>query len=188
MLTLGLDLADAVVQAQGGDQVAFAAIYDQLAEPLFHYLLVRCRDAALAEELTGELWLRVVEGLPAFRFPRDHPEQAFTAWLYQLARNLAIDAYRKRRAPPVPLVETMPAPEAPLDERVSGEENQQELCAALTQLTPEQRDVLFLRFIEALSIAEVARLMGRSEGAVKGMQHRALRAVARALGGQRGGK
>jgi RNA polymerase sigma-70 factor (ECF subfamily) len=188
VLTLGLDLADAAAQAQGGDPAAFAAIYEQFAEPLFHYLLVRCRDAALAEELTGELWLRVVEGLPAFRFPRDHPEQAFTAWLYRLARNLVIDAYRRRSTTPVPLVEPMAAREAPLDERVIEAENQQALCAALARLPPEQRDVLFLRFIAARSTADVARLTGRSEGAVKVMQHRALGAVARVLDVLRGGK
>jgi RNA polymerase sigma-70 factor, ECF subfamily len=188
MLTLGLDLADAAVQAQGGDQAAFAAIYEQFAEPLFHYVLVRCRDAALAEELTGELWLRVVERLPAFRFPRDHPEKAFTAWLYQLARNLVIDAYRRRRTTLVPFVDSMAARAAPLDEWVIEAENQQALCTALARLTPEQRDVLFLRFIEARSTADVALLTERSEGAVKVMQYRALGAVARALGVQRGGQ
>ena len=188
MLALGLDLAEAVRQAQRGDQAAFTAIYEQFAEPLFRYVLVRCGDVGLAEELTSELWLRVVERFPAFRCPHDHPEKAFTAWLYQLARNLTIDAYRRRRAPDIPLVETIASRAAPLDERVIDGEEQQALCAAFTQLTPEQRDVLFLRFIEAHSTADVARLTGRSVGAVKVMQHRALAAVARALGVQRGGK
>jgi RNA polymerase sigma-70 factor (ECF subfamily) len=174
------------VQARGGDQAAFAAIYDHFAEPLFHFLLVRCRDAAVAEELTGELWMRVVERLPAFRCPRDNPQMALAAWLYQIARNLAIDSYRRRSAAQVPLAETIPSCEAPLDERVIGGEAQQELCAALSKLTPEQREVLLLRFIEQRSTAEVAALTGRSEGAVKVMQHRALDAVARVLGVKRG--
>jgi RNA polymerase sigma-70 factor (ECF subfamily) len=182
VLALDLDLADMVVQAQGGDQAAFAAIYDHFAEPLFHYLLVRCHDAAAAEELTGELWMRVVERLPAFRCPSDNPRAAFAAWLYQIARNLAIDAYRRRNTTQVPLAETIPSGETPLDERVIGGEDQQELCAVLSKLTPEQREVLLLRFIEQRSTAEVAVLTGRSEGAVKVMQHRALDAAARVLG------
>ena len=188
MLALGLDLAEAVRQAQQGDQAAFTAIYEQFAAPLFRYVLVRCGDVGLAEELTSELWLRVVERLPAFRCPADHPEKAFPAWLYQIARNLAIDAARRGGTAALPLPETMIAREAPLDEWVIGREEQQALCAALAHLTPEQRDVLLLRFLEAYNTADVARLLGRSEGAVKGLQHRALAAVARTLGGQRGRK
>ena len=182
MLALELDLAEVIVQAQGGDQAAFAAIYDHFAEPLFHFLLVRCHDAGVAEELTGDLWMRVVERLPAFRCPRDNLRTAFTAWLYQIARNLAIDAYRRRCITQVPLAETIPSREAPLDEYVIGGEDQQDLCAALAKLTPEQREVLFLRFMERRSTAEVAVMTGRSEGAVKVMQHRALEAAARLLG------
>ena len=188
VVALELDLAETVRQAQRGDQAAFAALYEQFAAPLFRYLLVRCGDAAVAEELSGELWLRVGERLPAFRCPADHPEKAFPAWLYQVARNLAIDATRRRGTAAVPLPETMLAREAPLDEWVIGREEQQALCAALAHLTPEQRDVLFLRFLEAYNTADVARLLGRSEGAVKGLQHRALAAVARMLGVQGGGK
>src|SRR5919202_5656872 len=182
VLALELDLAEVIVQARGGDQAAFAAIYDYFAEPLFHFLLVRCRDAAVAEELTGELWMRVVERFPAFRCPRDNPQMALAAWLYQIARNLAIDSYRRRSAAQVPLAETIPSREAPLDERVIGGEAQQELCAALSKLTPEQREVLLLRFIEQRSTAEVAALTGRAGGAVQVMQHRALDAAARVLG------
>ena len=67
--TFGFDLASTVAQAQLGDQVAFDAIYDRFADALFRYLYARCGDAALAEELTGDVWVRVVERLPAFRFP-----------------------------------------------------------------------------------------------------------------------
>jgi RNA polymerase sigma-70 factor (ECF subfamily) len=186
VLALELDLAEVVVQAQSGDQAAFAVIYEHFAEPLFHYLLVRCRDAALAEELTGDLWMRVVERLPAFRCPRDNPQFAFAGWLYQIARNLAIDAYRRQTTAQVPLAETIASGEVPLDDRVIGGEDEQELCAALAKLTPEQREVLLLRFIEERSTAEVAAITGRSEGAVKVMQHRALGAVARVLGVKRG--
>ena len=184
-LAHGRDLTGTVAAAQAGDQAAFDAIYDRFAEPLFHYLYARCGDAELAEELTGDLWVRVVERLPAFRFRGNAPEAVFAGWLYRIARNLMTDAYRRRDHTNLPLVETIPSHAMPLDARLIAEEEQRELCTALERLTTEQREVLQMRFIEERSPTEVARLTGRSEGAVKVMQHRALGALARMLGVQR---
>jgi RNA polymerase sigma-70 factor, ECF subfamily len=181
---LSLNLANIVMQAQAGDHNAFDAIYDRFADPLFRYLYARCGDAALTEELTGDLWVRVVEHLPTFRFPRGDQEAAFAAWLYRIARNLIIDHYRRKGNVHMPLSETLSAPDLPHDEHVIAADERQELRAALEQLTAEQREVLMLRFIEECSHAEVARLTNRSEGAVKVMQHRALGALARVLGVQ----
>ncbi len=185
VVALGHDLASIVVRAQAGEQAAFDAIYDRFADPLFRYLYARCGDAGLAEELTGDLWVRVVERLPAFRFPRDAPEAAFAGWLYRIARNLLIDASRRRSSGNVPLAETISSSEEAPDERVIVGEEHQELRTAIEKLTPEQREVLMLRFVEECSNAEVAQLTGRAEGAVKVMQHRALNALAGILGGQR---
>src|SRR5262245_52240504 len=82
---LGFDLASTVAQAQLGDQTAFDAIYDRFADALFRYLYARCGDTMLAEELAGDVWVRVVERLPAFRFPPGEPEAAFAGWLYRIA-------------------------------------------------------------------------------------------------------
>jgi RNA polymerase sigma-70 factor (ECF subfamily) len=183
--TFGFDLASTVSQAQLGDQVAFDAIYDRFADALFRYLYVRCGDAALAEELTGDLWVRVVERLPAFRFPGGDAEAAFAGWLYRIARNLVIDSYRRRRHALVPLSETLSAHDAAPEEHVIAGDDRRELRAAIEQLTAEQREVLLLRFVEERTNAEVALLTGRSENAVKVMQHRALGALSRLLGGRR---
>jgi RNA polymerase sigma-70 factor, ECF subfamily len=72
------DLAQAVARAQAGDAAAFDTIYERFADPLFRFVYVRCGDAALAEELTGDLWVRVVEKLPSFQFPRGEPAAATT--------------------------------------------------------------------------------------------------------------
>jgi RNA polymerase sigma-70 factor (ECF subfamily) len=184
--TFGFDLASTVAQAQLGDQVAFDAIYGRFADALFRYLYARCGDAALAEELTGDVWVRVVERLPAFRFPGGDPEAAFAGWLYRIARNLMIDTYRRRRHALVPLSDKLSAHEAPPEEYVIAVDDRRELRAAIEQLTAEQREVLLLRFVEERSNAEVALLTGRSENAVKVMQHRALGALSRLLGGRRG--
>lgn len=180
-----IDLANIVAQAQAGDHNAFDAIYNRFADPLFRYLYARCGDAGLAEELTGDLWVRVVEHLPAFRFPRGDPDAAFAAWMYRIARNLVIDYYRRKGGAHEPLAETLSAPDDPPDAQLIAADERQDLRAAMERLTAEQREVLMLRFVEERSNAEVARLTNRTEGAVKVMQHRALGALARVLGVQR---
>ncbi len=180
--SLDPDLVRIVERAKAGDEAAFLMIYGHFADPLYRYLYARCGDGALAEDLTGDLWIRVVEKLPTFRFPTGGPDAAFAAWLYRIARNLLIDTYRRQANASVPLQETLPAADAPLDERVLGNETRQELYQAMNQLTPEQREVLLLRFGENYKHAKVADVMGRSEGAVKLLQHRALAALARILG------
>jgi RNA polymerase sigma-70 factor, ECF subfamily len=176
------DLAAIVKRAQVGDPSAFETIYHRFADSLFRYLYARCGDARLAEDLTGDVWVRVVERLPAFRFPPEAPETAFTAWLYRIARNLVVDSYRRSsRALQVVEAPQPAALQAPADESLLASEEREELRTAIEQLTPEQREVVLMRFVEERSNSEVARLTGRSEGAVKVMQHRALRSLARLL-------
>jgi RNA polymerase sigma-70 factor, ECF subfamily len=184
--TRRLDLADAVARAQVGDQAAFDAIYYHYAGVLFRYLYERCGSTVLAEELHGDLWVRVVERLPKFCFPRGCPEAAFAAWLYRIARNLVIDHARRKGNQNLPLAETLSAQDASPDEQVIAGDERRVLRSALEQLTVEQREVLLLRFFEERSNAEVALLTGRSENAVRVMQHRALSALARILGGWKG--
>ncbi|NJM07636.1 sigma-70 family RNA polymerase sigma factor [Candidatus Gracilibacteria bacterium] len=178
------DLALLVKRAQAGDRSAFDAIYDRFTDALYRFLYSRCGDAALAEELLGDLWVRVVEHLPQLRLPEGNAEAAFAAWLYRIARNLTVDAFRRRRGD-VPLLETISSRERAPDDIVIADDEQRELRAAFAQLTSEQREVLLLRFFEDRSNAEVAALTGRSEGAVKVMQHRALGSLARLLGIER---
>lgn len=180
-----LDLVAAVERAQAGDQAAFDLLYNRFADPLYRYVAGYCGSAAVAEDLTGDLWLRVVERLPSFRFPHGSPEAAFSAWLYRIARNLAIDASRRRGNYNAQLAEEIESDGRAPDEAVIMGEEYAELRAALHALTPEQRTVVLLRFVEERSNAEVARVMEKSEGAVKVMQHRALATLARVLGGQR---
>jgi RNA polymerase sigma-70 factor (ECF subfamily) len=180
--TFGFDLASIVVQAQEGDQAAFDVIYEKFADALFRYIYMRCGNAALAEELTGDVWVRVVERLPTFRFVGSDTEAVFAGWLYTIARNLLIDSYRRKRFLHVPLAETLSSRDMMPDELVIADDDRRALRLAIEQLTADQREVVLLRFINECSNAEVARLTGRSENAVKVMQHRALTALARLLG------
>jgi RNA polymerase sigma-70 factor (ECF subfamily) len=180
------DLSEVIKWAQQGDQRAFDMIYDRFADPLFRYVYARCGDASLAEDLVGDLWVRVVERLASFRLPPSGVDQAFAAWLYRIAHNLVIDNFRRKSSGNVPLDPSVSDREPTPDERAISNDESRTLHEAIAQLTPDQREVVLMRFIEERSNAEVASLTGRTEGAVKVMQHRALGALAKLLGGSRG--
>jgi RNA polymerase sigma-70 factor (ECF subfamily) len=186
MTTSKDDLGEAIRRAQQGDQRAFDLIYDRFADALFRYMYARCGDPTLAEDLLGDLWVRVVERLPSFRLPASGVAPAFTAWLYRIAHNLTIDSFRRKGAGNLPLDPGVSAREPTPDEQAIQSDERRQLHAAIARLTPDQREVVMMRFIEERSSAEVAALTGRSEGAVKVMQHRALGALAKLLGGSRG--
>lgn len=180
------DLSEAIRRAQQGDKRAFDVIYDRFADPLFRYVYARCGDATMAEDLLGDLWVRVVERLEGFKLPPSGAEAAFAAWLYRIAYNLVIDNFRRKESSNVALSPDVSDRDPTPDEHAISGDERRELHEAIEQLTPDQREVVLLRFIEERSNAEVAALTGRSEGAVKVMQHRALGALARLLGGSRG--
>ncbi len=179
------DLSTLVARAQRGDETAFDAIYESFATPLYLYLTVRCDDPLLVEELASDLWVRVVEHLPAFRFRHPLSEAAFAAWLYRMAKNLLDDVHHRSTQEQVARGGTPSFAEMLLDDQVVVRKAKQRLRAAVDQLLPDQREVVLLRFIEKRRIADVALFMGWSEDAVKTVQYRALHALTSLLGGQR---
>jgi RNA polymerase sigma-70 factor (ECF subfamily) len=178
-------LREIIARAQRNDQPAYEYIYSRYVDALYRYLYARCNSASLAEEALGELWLRVVQYLPHFRIPDQGVDQAFTSWLYRIARNLSIDAVRKDRWNVELLPEAITSPAGELDEALFAQDERNNLHAAMDKLTVEQREVIHLRFHEDRTSAEVAVLTGRTESAVKALQHRALGALARAMGVER---
>lgn len=135
-------------------------------------------DAELAEDLTADVFLKMIEDLPRYE-ERGLP---FGAWLFRIARARLIDHWRRQgRRPLVALEDTETGPQLsqdiPEDEIAVSEMIQR----ALRVLTEEQREVVVLRFLVGMSLEEVARAMGKSVGAVKALQHRALSALARYL-------
>lgn len=178
-------LVSVIKAAQRHDSVAFDRLYTHYTDALYRYVYARCGDAVLAEELLGELWLRVVERITSFRLPADGAEVAFTAWLYQIARNLVVDAYRKKKHVTLPLDDSWQSLDPAVDEEIGRRAHYDALQDALGRLTPDQREVVMLRFFEGRTSAEVAHLTGRSETAVKALQHRALGALAHVLGAWR---
>jgi RNA polymerase sigma-70 factor (ECF subfamily) len=175
------DEARLIHLAQQGDARACAALYDRHYDAVYRYCYYRVNDVHLAEDLTSEVFVRMVEKLDTFRL-RGRP---FLAWLYTIARNLVTDAHRQNGQ----------ASHLALDEAsavsVDGEKILMQgadrrlradcLAKALQHLTEEQRQVILLKFVEDCNNAQVARILSRSEGAIKALQHRALGALRRAL-------
>jgi RNA polymerase sigma-70 factor, ECF subfamily len=174
------DDQDALLErAAAFEPAALALLYDQYSSRIYSYVYHRVNDAELAEDLTGQVFMRMLEAVRSGRPWRS----SFSGWLYRIAHNLVIDYYRRRdRAAFVELDETSPADEdcEPFKAVQTRLENER-VQRALDQLTDEQAEVITLRFLEGLSIAEVATTMGKTEGAIKALQYRAVLALRRVM-------
>jgi RNA polymerase sigma-70 factor (ECF subfamily) len=167
-------LAEAFDGARKGDDEAFSALYRVLQPALLTYL--RQRAPEVAEELASESWLAASRALPTV----DGGAEGFRAVLFTIARRRVADHYRSRRREPrtVVLGEALehPAPDAvaALEEAVASRDSVRALTA---HLKPDQAEVVLLRVVAGLSVEETARAMGKSPGAIRVLQHRALRAL-----------
>lgn len=163
--------------ARAGEAWACARIYEDLKRPVVAY--VRLRGAADPDDVTSEVFLSVFRDLD--RFAGD--EDDFRAWVFTIAHRRVLDTWRKRYRRPV--TEPLPAQWEPTggdaEEDALAALGDREVEAVLARLTPEQRDVVLLHVVADLPLAEVAAVMGRSVGAVKSLQHRALGALRRSL-------
>ena len=172
------DERDLIQRAQQGDATACAALYDTHYDAVYRYCYYRVGDVALAQDLAGEVFVRMVEKLGSFR-PRGRP---LLAWLYTIARNLIADEHRRKaKATHLPLDETLTAdrsdPMRDVEQRLTADC----LALALKHLTKDQQQVILLKFIESYSNAQVARLLKKTEGAIKSLQHRALATLQRII-------
>ena len=167
--------------AQRGDAEACAALYSRHYDAVYRYCYYRVGDVNLAQDLTGEVFVRMVDNLEMFKV-RGRP---LLAWLYTIARNLVNDAHRSQgRATHLPLNEAAMLSmddEGELTRRVERRLQADCLAAALKYLTEDQRQVILLKFMEGLNNAQVAGLLSKTEGAVKSLQHRALGSLRRAI-------
>jgi RNA polymerase sigma-70 factor (ECF subfamily) len=167
-----------IQRARQGDADAVAELYHRHAPAIFRYLFFRLHDQATAEDITAEVFLEMVKALPRYR-ERGAP---FAAWLFQIAHSRLVDHHRyAARRPTEPLSESItdetPGPEA----RVALMAETRRLSEALARLTDEQQMVIQLRFIEGYNLEDSAAIMGKSTGAIKALQHRALNSLGRKL-------
>jgi RNA polymerase sigma-70 factor (ECF subfamily) len=172
-------------QCQRGEAAAVGALYDLYADRLYRYMLARVGDPEVAADLTTELFVRVIRHMGSFKMNERRPAASFSAWLYRIAANLITDHHRQaKRAAQVSLTEELrltdgePSPQHLAEQR----EVFARLQRAMQGLSEEQRLVILAKFGEDMSNAEVAAWLGKSEGAVKSLQHRALQALGRLLG------
>ncbi|MEQ6902389.1 sigma-70 family RNA polymerase sigma factor [Nocardioides sp. YIM 152588] len=166
--------------ARGGDADAFGLLYDHYQPSVYRFLYYRTRSVQVAEDLTSETFFRALRNMSSFRWQG----KDFGAWLMTIARNLATDHFKAGRTRLEVTTEDM----SPHDDATEGPESavlasltHQVLLEALTQLPNEQRDCLVMRFLQGMSIAETATALGRSEGAVKQLQLRGVRNLAKLM-------
>ena len=169
--------AELVIRAKSGDHGAFTQIYERYAPAIYRYIYFRVGEAELAEDLQAEVFLRMLEGIHRYE-DRGWP---ISAWLYRIAHDRTVDTMRRRRnRQHVPLESWGGCCDGP-ESSVEVQLDYEELNRMLNDLTDEQRKVIQMRFMADMSIQEVAKTLGRTEGSVKALQHRGLQSLARRL-------
>ena len=168
-----------VLQAQDGNSEAFGQLYDAYMERIYRFVYFRVEDQQTAEDITSQVFLKAWSNLDRFSFSRT----PYLAWLYTIAHNAVIDHYRTRKV-------TAALDDVQLSQQDHAEvvENEIDLSAemksiktALQTLTDDQQKVLTLKFIEGMSNTEIARHLGKREGAIRALQMRGLQALAKQL-------
>ena len=173
-----------VERAQAGEPEAFGQIYDRYVDTVFRFVYFRVGNRQLAEDLTSDTFLRALKRIGSFTWQgRD-----LGAWLLTIARNLVADHFKSGRY----RLEVTTGDVLDADREDRGPEGSPEaavvehitnvaLLTAVKKLNPEQQECIVLRFLQGFSVAETAQAMGKNEGAIKALQYRAVRALARLL-------
>jgi RNA polymerase sigma-70 factor (ECF subfamily) len=170
---------------QWADPTAFDDLYLLYADRIFRFLIVRLGDAEVAEEVTAQVFLRLIEKIDQYKIALKDNAAIFSAWLYRMAYNKMVDVLRKQKHHQqisIQYAETVAHHQA-MSEMVENQIEFEQVIEKLQLLNDQQRQVLLLRFVEGLSIAETAQVMEKSEGAIKALQHRSLEALRRYLTG-----
>jgi RNA polymerase sigma-70 factor, ECF subfamily len=158
----------AIARTKEGDRDALRFLYVSYSDNVYGYICSIVRDEQEAEDLTQHVFMKLITVIAQYR---DHGVP-FSGWLLRLARNVALDHLRRRRATPT---EEVFGADAHADESVR--ERARDLHAALATLPDEQRDVMVMRHVVGLSPGEIAEEMGRSESSIHGLHHRGRRAL-----------
>jgi RNA polymerase sigma-70 factor (TIGR02952 family) len=169
-----------VLRAKDGDAEAFGSLYDHYVELVYRYVYYRVGAHSLTEDLTSETFLRALRRMPDFRWQG----KDFGAWLVTIARNLVTDHFKSGRyrlevctAEQVEPSLPQEGPERAVIEAMTN----RTLLTAVRRLGSEQQECVVLRFLHGMSVAETALVMDRKPGAIKALQYRAVRSLARML-------
>ncbi len=160
-----------VVAAKAGDATAFGELYERYRDAIYRFCLARTGTAHDAEDLTADVFVKALQSIDRYQ-DRGLP---FAAFLYRIARNAAIDRSRTLKRPlSVDGLLVEPASKQNVEAEATFQVERTILMGALARLKPEHRDVIVMRFIEGYAALEVAQFLGKTEGAIRTLQHRAL--------------
>ena len=160
------------------DSGIFAAIYDNTHLPIYRYIYRQVNDVDVARDLTADVFHRLLQAV----HKGAGPDNSVKAWLYRTAHNIVIDYYRRQEFRSHVRLERNLVSNTALPEETAADQIMTEAARqALKTLTPDQRQVICLKVLDGMSNKEVAEIMGKSIGAVKSLQHRALAALQRSL-------
>lgn len=169
-----------IERAKSYDEEALGELYRRHADDMFRYIYYRVGDTKTAEDLVGDVFINMLEGLPKY----EYTGAPFEAWLYRIAHARVVDYYRRQDVrDTAPLEEQMPAGErVNPDTLADTRDDFRRAWTAMQSLTEEQQHVIALRFFAGYSIAETAQVLDKTEGAVKALQYRAIASLRRLMG------
>jgi RNA polymerase sigma-70 factor (ECF subfamily) len=170
-----------LIRASQGDRDSFGQLYERYVERIFNYVYYRTGNLHDAEDLTARVFQRAMNHIQNYT-DRGVP---FSAWLYRIAHNLVANWHRDRsRKQEIPLEDlpVLPTKGDHPERNLVRSQEQDALLRLIRRLPPERQNLLILKFVENLSNAEIGKIMGRSEGAVKSLYHRTLLALRDQLG------
>ncbi len=169
------DERNLIMEAKGGESEAFGRLYDYYLPAIYRFILLKVGHREEAEDLTHQVFLKAWQNISGFTekgFP-------FSSWLYRIARNAVIDYYRKSK-PVVSIDEDIILEQLIIHPDITALDSKKDIArimASLRELKDIERDVVIMRFVEDLSVKEIAITISKSEGAVKVIQHRALNKI-----------
>lgn len=160
-----------LAKAKQGDKAAIGHIYRRYVEPIYHFARLRIGDAQAAEDLTSLVFEKFLSALADGKGPRQH----LRGWLFQVARNAIYDSYGKLQSLPIETLDEWEASETLAPEAaVMANLDSESLRQLIAELSPDQQEILLLRFDQELSLQETADIVGKNINTVKALQFRAV--------------
>lgn len=173
------EITGLVERAAGGDFEAFGELYNTYLDRIYRYVFYQVKDRMAAEDLIEEIFVKAWKAIGSYR----GKGRAFSAWLYRIAHNYLVDYFRKKKKRDLLEMETatiVASPEQETERRAGW----QELLEAVSGLHDNQKQVIMLKFVEGLDNREIGQIMGKSQGAIRILQMRALSTLRKKLGGE----